>query len=138
MKRIPLKFNHSVETANGQTSVIEEKVEFLLLTGDITQKVQAYVFDTKFDLILGQNWFKQFKTIPDWPKSQWKLVSNCGLMESTLIPSNVKVNSEHDGLVSVISKKTNESFSQKRRGGRTVFGTSSRCRRLFGDGSSSW
>ena len=88
MTRIPLKLSHQVETANGHLSVISEKVEFELVVGDITQRVQAYVFDTKFDLILGQQWFKQYKPIPDWTRGHWKLVSGGGLAEVTLKPSN--------------------------------------------------
>lgn len=107
MKRIPLKFSHQVETANGQLSTIKEKVEFELVVGDMVQQVQAYVFDTKFDLILGRQWFKRYKPIPEWSSDNWKLVSKGGLVEATLVPSNLGSSGslQEGGLVSVISKK---------------------------------
>lgn len=110
MQRIPLQFQHTVEVANGHTSVIKEKVQFQLVIGNLVQQVQAYIFDTKFDLILGQQWFKQYQPIPDWSRSRWKLSSHSGLFEAVMTPSTLSVSSRssvdgNDGLVSVISKK---------------------------------
>lgn len=106
LKTIPLKMQHSVETANGQTSYIQDKVELTLKIGSMTQRVVAYVFDTKFDLILGQQWFKQYKPMPNWTDSTWTLVSRSGLQEEILQPINISTVRD-DGVhsISVISKK---------------------------------
>ena len=42
MEIIPLHSKHEVETANGQVSVIKNKVEFSVLANGIGQKIQAY------------------------------------------------------------------------------------------------
>lgn len=105
-KRIPLQFNHKVQTANGQVSCIKEKVELKLVVGGVTQQVKAYVFDTKFDVILGQHWFKQYKPVPNWSQGTWTLMDNSGLYEVTLTPSSdISASSSQEGLISVISKK---------------------------------
>ncbi|KAG1037188.1 hypothetical protein G6F43_012913 [Rhizopus delemar] len=74
MKVFPLRSSREVETAGGHIMSIDKKVEFQLLAQWIPYHVQAYVFDMKFDLILGQQWFQQAKPIPNWSTSSWKLV----------------------------------------------------------------
>ncbi|KAG1039496.1 hypothetical protein G6F43_012491 [Rhizopus delemar] len=55
-----------VETANGQTSKITHQVNFNLGLNGIRCPVQAYVFPTKFDVILGRSWLKMMSPEPDW------------------------------------------------------------------------
>ncbi|KAG0829756.1 hypothetical protein G6F17_014112 [Rhizopus arrhizus] len=69
-----LRSSREVETAGGHVMPIDKKVEFELRARQIPYHVQAYVFDMKFDLILGQQWFQQAKPIPNWSTSSWKLV----------------------------------------------------------------
>jgi predicted aspartyl protease len=55
----------AVETANGQQSRISAIATFGLQLGDYRDDMEAYVFDTKFDLILGNSWLRQVQPIPD-------------------------------------------------------------------------
>ncbi|OBZ80702.1 hypothetical protein A0J61_11249 [Choanephora cucurbitarum] len=55
-----------VETAGGNTSPITEKVVFDLSLQGHTSSMSAFVFDTKFDIILGRSWLKEHK-----PKANW-------------------------------------------------------------------
>jgi hypothetical protein len=69
---IPVQ-NRQVETAGGQISEIKYKVEMDINLNGFKDKVTAYVFDTKFDLILGRAWLKQTQPLPDWTTDTWYL-----------------------------------------------------------------
>ena len=62
-----------VETAGGQSTKIEEKVNMVLHLNGIKQCVTAYVFPTKFDLILGRSWLQEALPKPDWNTDSWYL-----------------------------------------------------------------
>ena len=38
--------------------------------------VFAYMLDTKFDLILGRDWIKQIKPVPNWDQDMWIITNN--------------------------------------------------------------
>ncbi|WP_461043522.1 retropepsin-like aspartic protease, partial [Streptomyces sundarbansensis] len=73
MKVLPLRSCREVETAGGHITKIDQKVDFKLCAQQLSYRVQAYVFDMKFDIILGQQWFQQAKPIPQWSTSSWVL-----------------------------------------------------------------
>ncbi|KAG0741236.1 hypothetical protein G6F22_005145 [Rhizopus arrhizus] len=85
MKIIPLRTASEVETAGGHKMTIDKKVEFILRIGKLCYRIQAYIFDMKFDLILGQQWLKQAKPTPDWKTNSWVL-SNCKGLKETIVP----------------------------------------------------
>lgn len=63
-----------VETAGGHTMAIKSLVSFDLSMADgYTHPWKAYVFDTKFDIILGRDWFKHVQPIPDWRHDTWQI-----------------------------------------------------------------
>ena len=62
-----------------------------------------YVFDTKFDLILGQQWFKQYKPVSNWSNNSWSVPGPYGIGMAVLSPVN-SVSSGQD-LVYVMSKR---------------------------------
>ncbi|CEG71649.1 hypothetical protein RMATCC62417_07351 [Rhizopus microsporus] len=73
MKVLPLRSCREVETAGGHITKIDQKVDFKLCAQQLSYRVQSYVFDMKFDIILGQQWFQQAKPIPQWSTSSWLL-----------------------------------------------------------------
>ncbi|KAG1533824.1 hypothetical protein G6F51_012420 [Rhizopus arrhizus] len=85
IKVIPLRTASEVETAGGHKMTIDKKVEFILRIGKLCYRTQAYIFDMKFDLILGQQWLKQAKPTPDWKTNSWVL-SNCKGLKETMVP----------------------------------------------------
>lgn len=63
-----------VETAGGQKLGVNAKVAVDLCVVDGLQHPwNAYVLNTKFDLILGQDWFKYMRPKPDWESDTWKI-----------------------------------------------------------------
>ncbi|KAG2191485.1 hypothetical protein INT47_004957, partial [Mucor saturninus] len=69
---IPVTDCH-VETAGGMVSQIKHKVEIILNLNGVQDKITAFVFTTKFDLILGRSWLKQTRPLPDWNTDTWYL-----------------------------------------------------------------
>lgn len=63
----------SVETANGQQSQINSKANFTLKLGDYKGNIDAFIFDTKFDLILGTAWLMKVLPVPNWFDSTWEI-----------------------------------------------------------------
>jgi hypothetical protein len=59
--------------ARGHVASIREQVSLDFSLGGYKHSIDAYVFDIKFDLILGQNWFKMMVPIPLWGKSEWRI-----------------------------------------------------------------
>ncbi|KAG2190402.1 hypothetical protein INT47_001388, partial [Mucor saturninus] len=70
---IPAKNGQSVETANGHQTIIKDIAEFSISLNSYTDRIQAYVFDTKFDVILGRSWLAQVQPIPDWINGTWTI-----------------------------------------------------------------
>jgi hypothetical protein len=62
-----------VETANGQKSQIDKIASFSISLGGYTDRIQAFVFDTKFPIILGRSWLRQVQPIPNWFDGSWKI-----------------------------------------------------------------
>ena len=60
--------NREVETASGHVLVTNKQV---------TLPLDAYVLDTKFDVILRCNWLKLVQPIPDWDLDTW-IINNDG------------------------------------------------------------
>ena len=65
--------DRQVETASGTISQIEYKVQLKVNLNGFKDTVMAYVFPTKFDLILGRSWLKQAKPMPNWTTDTWYL-----------------------------------------------------------------
>ncbi|KAG2190798.1 hypothetical protein INT47_010345, partial [Mucor saturninus] len=65
-----------VETAGGHTLSIDQKATLSLSLSGYTDTIDAYVFPTKFDLILGRTWLQQARPIPDWQTDTWYLHRN--------------------------------------------------------------
>ncbi|KAG2191605.1 hypothetical protein INT47_012819 [Mucor saturninus] len=63
----------SVETANGQQTAISTIASFSIALGDYTDRIEAYVFATKFDVILGRSWLSQIQPVPHWPTGEWQI-----------------------------------------------------------------
>ncbi|KAG2194676.1 hypothetical protein INT47_013051 [Mucor saturninus] len=63
----------SVETANGQQIPINKVATFSVALGEYTDRIEAYVFDTKFDLILGRSWLSQVQPMPNWRSGSWRI-----------------------------------------------------------------
>ncbi|SAL94740.1 hypothetical protein, partial, partial [Absidia glauca] len=70
--------HQTVEVANGKHMVIKNKARLTLELGTWKSKIDAYVLETKFDLILGMNWFKQERPVPDWNHDVWLLKDSTG------------------------------------------------------------
>lgn len=84
--------DQSVETANGHQSVISTIATLDIQLGDYTDMIEAYVFDTKFDIILGQSWLTQVLPIPDFFSHTWKIPLYNKKQNYTIIhPYNDKV-----------------------------------------------
>ncbi|KAI9470122.1 MAG: hypothetical protein EXX96DRAFT_543547 [Benjaminiella poitrasii] len=62
-----------VETANGQQTTISTVAKFNITMKDYNDTIEAYVFDTKFDLILGHGWLSQVQPVPDFFSHTWKI-----------------------------------------------------------------
>ena len=65
-----------VETAGGNTSPITERVVFNLDLQGHSSSMFAFVFDTKFDIILGPSWLKEHRPKVNWLDDSWS-VSCC-------------------------------------------------------------
>lgn len=73
--------NQAVETADGNQSHINKKISFKMHLGDTHEHqeiVNAFVFESKFDVILGRNWLKERGPIPNWFDDTWVLSSSSG------------------------------------------------------------
>ncbi|KAG2208554.1 hypothetical protein INT47_010250, partial [Mucor saturninus] len=82
---IPTKRGQSVETANGQQTYINQIAVFSIALNGYTDRIQAYVFDTKFDVILGRSWLSQVQPIPDWFHGTWKIRIRNNPTQTTMI-----------------------------------------------------
>ena len=84
-----------VETAGGDISPITEQIAFQLNLQGHTSPISAFVFDTKFDIILGRAWLKQHHPIANWFDDTWTL-SCCGSIDVTISPcSSIHLNDDH-------------------------------------------
>src|SRR5216110_3227951 len=74
----------AVHLPNGNKMEILGYCEFLMTMGEWSGWVQATILDLKaeFDVILGLNWFRQWKPLPDWdtldmlvpkPEGVWRI-----------------------------------------------------------------
>ncbi|KAG2216563.1 hypothetical protein INT45_013572 [Circinella minor] len=68
--------NREVETAGGHVLAINKQVTLPLDAQGYKHTTDAYVLDTKFDLILGRNWLKTVQPTPDWASDTWKISTN--------------------------------------------------------------
>lgn len=68
--------NREVETAGGHKFIIDRAVTLSLNTAGLKHKAFAYVLDTKFDLILGRDWIKRMKPVPNWDQDMWVITNN--------------------------------------------------------------
>jgi hypothetical protein len=69
-------YNQAVETADGKQSFINKKISFRMHLGDNhkhEEVVTAFVFESKFDIILGRNWLKATAPVPDWFDDSWEI-----------------------------------------------------------------
>ena len=68
--------NREVETAGGHVLAINKQVSLPLDAQGYKHTMDAYVLDTKFDVILGRNWLKTVQPIPDWELDTWRISKN--------------------------------------------------------------
>ncbi|CEP07671.1 hypothetical protein [Parasitella parasitica] len=102
--------NQAVETANGQQACIKQVINFDMFLGDdyeFKNNVNAFVFDSKFDIILGNAWLKQVKPSPDWFSDTWTLTHQNGFDTTILKP----LNQSQVSPLSNITDYTNQSLS---------------------------
>jgi hypothetical protein len=66
----------AVETAGGHTLTIDKQVSLALDVAGYRHSVEAFVLDTKFDLILGRDWLKSENPVPDWDIDTWRINKN--------------------------------------------------------------
>ncbi|KAG0866023.1 hypothetical protein G6F15_012772 [Rhizopus arrhizus] len=75
-KYIEIK-NQAVEAANGEQTIIHGeatcKMEIRGEEKNFISTFKAFVFESKFDIILGNSWLKQVKPKPDWFDSTWTI-----------------------------------------------------------------
>ncbi|SAL95585.1 hypothetical protein [Absidia glauca] len=67
----------SVETAGGEIIKIDKKIQLQVLFDGFEVSVDAHVFDSKFDLILGRTWLNQLNPVADW-QDIWRLLGPSG------------------------------------------------------------
>ncbi|KAG1322416.1 hypothetical protein G6F62_010257 [Rhizopus arrhizus] len=69
--------NQAVETANGEQTAISGQamctMEIKGRSKNFINTLKAFVFESKFDIILGNSWLKQVKPKPDWFDSSWTI-----------------------------------------------------------------
>ncbi|SAM00569.1 hypothetical protein [Absidia glauca] len=70
--------NRSVETAGGEIITIDKKIQLLASFDGLSAMVEAYVFDSKFDLILGRSWLNTMNPTPNWQTDEWQLRDKAG------------------------------------------------------------
>lgn len=84
--------NQAVETANGeQTTISGETFCTLEVKGrgkNFINTFRAFVFKSKFDVILGNEWLKEVKPRPDWFDSSWTITNQNG-EEIIMMPCEV-------------------------------------------------
>lgn len=73
-----------VETAGGLVSPINSKMVFDLDLQGHRSEMSAFVFDTKFDVILGRAWIKEHAPSPDWFDDTWSLTC-CSNSNKTIV-----------------------------------------------------
>ncbi|KAG1468527.1 hypothetical protein G6F56_003781 [Rhizopus delemar] len=112
MKVISLPKSRVVETAGGHTIEIKNKVEFCLAIHGLSYTVEAYVFEMKFDLILGQQWFRQACPVPHWPDGSWILSAPSNVDKITLYPVQDEYSGD-SGLHYLVSKKQLQRYVKK-------------------------
>ncbi|KAG1177351.1 hypothetical protein G6F36_010832 [Rhizopus arrhizus] len=102
--------DQAVETANGeQTMITGEATCTMKVKGegkDFIDTFKAFVFESKFDVILGNEWLKRVKPRPDWFESTWTVT----LPDFTMVvmePSknNHKIESHHEKVNTIITAK---------------------------------
>lgn len=76
-----------VETADGDTTKIDKTLRLCFQFGNFTDQVTAFVFPTKFDLILGRTWLQRCNPKPDWFTDSWTLPLPDGTF-TTIQPCN--------------------------------------------------
>lgn len=85
--------NQSVETANGQQTGINTIVNLDMYLGDeyaFKHNLNAFVFESKFDIILGNAWLKHVKPSPDWFSDTWTITHKNGVDTTVLHPIKLK------------------------------------------------
>jgi hypothetical protein len=107
--------HQAVETADGKQSSINQKINFRMFLGDkleYQEVVSAFVFESKFDIILGKNWLKLNKPTPDWFNDTWNLGNNIIIQPLSNGRSNYAINSltnikQAEKSEDIITKKRN-------------------------------
>ena len=66
----------AVETAGGHTLSIDEQVTVALDAAGYKHSVDAFILDTKFDIILGRDWLKAVNPTPAWDMDTWQINKN--------------------------------------------------------------
>jgi hypothetical protein len=89
-------YNRRVETAGGEVTEIKNKVKLKVDLNGYESFIMAYVFPTKFDLILGRAWLKDESPNTDWSSDTWYI--NKG---STILKPIKNTHRDHSSLTSM-------------------------------------
>lgn len=77
MDQVPRKVpGRVVETAGGHTLSIDKQVTLALDAAGYKHSINAFVLDTKFDVILGRDWLKAVSPTPAWDVDTWEINKN--------------------------------------------------------------
>ena len=99
-----------VETADGGTTRIDKTLNMRFHLGNFTDQITAFVFPTKFDLILGRTWLQRCNPKPDWFTDSWTLSLPDGSV-TTIRPCN-----KHLSCQSSIQSANNLAFTDNSHG----------------------
>ncbi|EIE75994.1 hypothetical protein RO3G_00698 [Rhizopus delemar RA 99-880] len=102
--------NQAVETANGEQTVISGQaictMEIKGRSKNFINIVKAFVFESKFDIILGNSWLKQIKPRPDWFDSSWTIMMpDCSTIVMEPYRTTNNLNKQQDEVNVIISAK---------------------------------
>ncbi|KAG0165622.1 hypothetical protein DFQ29_001443, partial [Apophysomyces sp. BC1021] len=65
-----------VETAGGHQTHINRKANIMVSLGGYMDNIDAYIFLTKFDLILGHAWIQTVQPCTNWQTDCWHFYKN--------------------------------------------------------------
>jgi hypothetical protein len=94
--------NQAVETADGKQSHINKKITFRMFLGndhEYQDIVTAFVFESKFDIILGKDWLKRISPLPNWFEDTWSITHKDGITTTILHPFKQKQNNKYTHII---------------------------------------
>ena len=105
-----------VETAGGEVSPIEESINFDLDLQGHFSSVDAFVFDTKFDIILGRAFIKMHEPEATWRTDAWTFrccLDGIHRKKLTILPMNTESVAKHKKINNCSQPQLNYLISHK-------------------------